>query len=358
MKSLTCPMNTFQQHTVPKAPTRREKRYTRIMAVHEYEDPPPSYAEATGANQDSGITRRHTATGTSGTALNPLYFRRRSAATLFPPAFSLYIIGPRQYMIGESQLSPLYAVSTHSSLSPKPDVVIHNDISQDCPPLATIEHEPFSRSASITLPARAGARVPVASEPLESAGAFARIMSFSIETGASGRSRESFEWRHSSGVEVEALGGRHSGWKLVRVSAPPIRVGKKHHHHNNNSALGHSSDGKEIVAVWAGANMSVSKILRFRFLGSGADGSLGERWAVMAVATALAIWNRDRRSRSGGSTFRDCIGAFGDGSDDERSDGESDGDGEDGGEDEDGEDGDESRRQTQVLKACHQNWLP
>ncbi|KAI0541710.1 hypothetical protein GGR58DRAFT_455900 [Xylaria digitata] len=125
-------------------------------------------------------------------------------------------------------------------------------------------------------------------------------MGFSIETSASGRSRESFEWRHSSGVEVEALGGRHSGWKLVRVSLPPIHMGKNHHH--SNSALGHSSDGKEVVAVWAGANMSVSKILRFRFIGSGADGSLGERWAIMAVATALAIWNRNRRSRSGGST--------------------------------------------------------
>lgn len=62
-----------------------------------------------------------------------------------------------------------------------------------------------------------------------------------------------------------------------------------------------SSDGREIVAVWAGAGMaSVSKVLRFRFLGTGADGSLGDRWAIMAVASALAIWNRDRRSNGNG----------------------------------------------------------
>ncbi|KAI1354207.1 hypothetical protein F5Y01DRAFT_274521 [Xylaria sp. FL0043] len=67
--------------------------------------------------------------------------------------------------------------------------------------------------------------------------------------------------------------------------------------------LGHSSDGKEVVAVCAGASLSVSKVLRFRFLGTGADGSLGARWAIMAVASALAIWNRDRRSRSGGLTY-------------------------------------------------------
>ncbi|KAI0427852.1 hypothetical protein F5Y09DRAFT_314977 [Xylaria sp. FL1042] len=166
-------------------------------------------------------------------------------------------------------------------------------------------------------------------------------MSFSIETTASGRSREYFEWRHSSGVEVEALGGRHSGWKLVRVSLPAPAIAtplttmttttttpttptallplhrtvsspsshsssypKRHRIGNSNhTLLGHSSDGKEVVAVCAGASMSVTKVLRFRFLGTGADGSLGARWAIMAVASALAIWNRDRRSRSGGPAY-------------------------------------------------------
>ncbi|KAI0395957.1 hypothetical protein F5Y17DRAFT_421345 [Xylariaceae sp. FL0594] len=71
-------------------------------------------------------------------------------------------------------------------------------------------------------------------------------------------------------------------------------------------SLSRSSDGREVVAVFAGAGMStmppsssaqhgINKALRFRFLGTGADGSMGDRWAIMAVATALAIWNRDRR---------------------------------------------------------------
>jgi hypothetical protein len=155
-----------------------------------------------------------------------------------------------------------------------------------------------------------------ANERLESAGPFTKAMSFSIETGLSGGGREHFEWRHSSGVEVEALRGRHSGWKLVRVSvSPPPSVYrmpslscpvKKHHlRHASSSSLGGgggmtmSSDSREIVAVWAGAGLSsMSKVLRFRFLGTGADGSLGERWAILAVASALAIWNRDRRSNS------------------------------------------------------------
>jgi hypothetical protein len=309
------------------------------------------------------------------------------------------------------------------------------------PRIAAIDHESFSRSAMIALPPRRGSRFVVANERLESAGAFTKVMNFSIETMAppsrtsSSNStsspsysscatlirmprREHFEWRHSSSAEIEALGGRHSGWKLVRmariVGPLPHAVGdwnlldynnhrhennlnrrssvsslgaglsrpdsltvgagtggkgrRNHHHHHhhrcrqtmslsnssagcgssstdftpitpitevgtntstatgsgaapgsaNASFISRSSDGREVVAVFAGAVSSISmskstpmspmsnnnnksKVLRFRFLGTGADGSLGDRWAIMAVATALAIWNRDRRSSSANS---------------------------------------------------------
>ncbi|KAI1297356.1 hypothetical protein F5Y03DRAFT_369674 [Xylaria venustula] len=229
--------------------------------------------------------------------------------------------------------------------------VYHNDrpakleISTTALPLATIVHEPFSRSASITLPARPGSRHPATRELLESVGAFTRILRFGIETTAGrGRGRrEYFEWRHSSGAEVEALEGRpYSGWKLVRVPLTPVPIpmtlmatalrdtaipisprprprkrnkssgnNVNNHSHDNQSdthpLLGYnnsggsssSGGGKEVVAVCAGTGMSsVTKVLHFRFLGAGADGSLGDRWAIMAVASALTIWNRDRRSRS------------------------------------------------------------
>ncbi|KAI0974829.1 hypothetical protein F4678DRAFT_457945 [Xylaria arbuscula] len=309
-------------------------------------DPPPSYAEATGTND----TRRHTLT----TTITPVYSLRNtisastSIASMFPQVFSLYSRGSRHYVIGISQDVPLYAVSTHSFLSSRPDVIIHNGVSLDTLPLATIVHEPFSRSASITLPARPGSRHPATRELLESVGAFTRILRFGIETtaAAAGRGRrEYFEWRHSSGAEVEALEGRpHSGWKLVRVPLSPVPVpiplmttaalrdtavpiaprprsmrknkssggNINNYSHDNqsdshsllgynssNSGSSSSSGRKEVVAVCAGTGMwSVTKVLYFRFLGAGADGSLGDRWAIMAVASALAIWNRDRRSRS------------------------------------------------------------
>ncbi|KAI1275818.1 hypothetical protein F5Y07DRAFT_400132 [Xylaria sp. FL0933] len=260
------------------------------MASEVYPDPPPpSYAEATGASWSANTSRsaqadesrRYTSTASAISGSNSHSYSRgrfggsacSSGEPMFPQVFSLYCQSPRHYFIGVNQNTPLYAVSTYSTLSMRPDVVLHNGASQD------------------------------AHEVLGSVGAFTRIMSFSIETTASGRSREYFEWRHSSGIEVEALGGRHSGTSYPSPFSNPLRRHRISGGTSNSMLLGHSSDGKEVVAVCAGASLSVSKVLRFRFLGTGADGSLGSRWAIMAVASALAIWNRDRRSRSGGLTY-------------------------------------------------------
>ncbi|KAI0441286.1 hypothetical protein F4803DRAFT_576762 [Xylaria telfairii] len=246
-----------------------------------YRDPPPSYAEATGAVDHADDVRRRS---TNNSATTPVY---GSSVTqpIFPAAFGVYYLSARHYVIGETRHLPLCAVSTHSALSAKPDLVIYNGPSEDTPPLAFVDHEPFSRSAGITLPARQESRFPASNALLESVGPFTRMMSFDIETAASGGAREHFEWRHSSGIEVEGLGGRHSRWKLVRAPLNPITAKKRKH----------STAGKEVVAVWVGPSFFVSRVLRFQFLGSGADGSLGDRWAAMAVASALTIWNRDRR---------------------------------------------------------------
>ncbi|KAH8157348.1 hypothetical protein CIB48_g10904 [Xylaria polymorpha] len=227
------------------------------------------------------------------------------AQPIFPAAFGVYCLSARHYVIGETRHRPLYAVSTHSALSSKPDLIIYNGASEDTPPLAFIDHEPFSRSAGITLPARQGSRFPASHAVLESVGPFTRVMSFDIETtaaSASGGVLEHFEWRHSSGIEVSALGeGRHSGWKLVRESSPPsTTTTTTTTTTTKKKTRKHSTAGKEVVAVWVGPSFFASRVLRFQFLGSAADGSLGDRWAVMAVASALAIWNRDRRLRSRG----------------------------------------------------------
>lgn len=55
---------------------------------------------------------------------------------------------------------------------------------------------------------------------------------------------------------------------------------------------GVTSDGREVVAVWAlnTMSMTMTKALKFEYMGSAARGELGERWEIMAVVTALRLW--------------------------------------------------------------------
>jgi hypothetical protein len=105
------------------------------------------------------------------------------------------------------------------------------------------------------------------------------------------REVEKFEWRRSHGDETASLrdGKSTYGWKLIRL------------HSNNESDLvssesqvsGHSSDGKEIVAVWTDDSLTWFRgdekgvVGKFEFLGSGADDGLGEQWKLFAVVSAL-----------------------------------------------------------------------
>lgn len=215
----------------------------------------------------------------------------------FPPSFGLYTDSAlgRRYVLGEHQAQPLYAVSVHSGLSGQPSTVLHNGPTTKHPPLAGADASTFGSSSTVELPPPLGGGAaaqhqgasPSSKERLESVGGlFSQKMSFALDLDgpAAGR-REAFEWRHSRGPEVAALGASHAGWKLVRLGG-------------GGGGSGSGGNGEEVVAAWATARMSLSKQLQFHFLGAGASGLLGERWAIMAVITALRIWDRERRRRS------------------------------------------------------------
>ncbi|KAI1480391.1 hypothetical protein F4774DRAFT_81909 [Daldinia eschscholtzii] len=241
----------------------------------------------------------------------------------FPPAFNMYAESRRHYRIGEHQSAPLYAVSLSPAYSSKPDVVLHSGPGENSPALAAVERVGFDRALTVTLPpipgvgtggggpggggvgggGGGGGRLRRTLERVETPGFLGgeAPYTFVVETGP-GLRREPFEWRRSRGEAIEALGGRSSGWKLVRLRTDaPSGLGGDG---DGNGGPGPvftggatAGDGKEVVAVWAWATMSMTKKLRFRFLGSGASGVLGERWAVMAVATALWVFERERRQR-------------------------------------------------------------
>ncbi|KAI0853675.1 hypothetical protein F5Y00DRAFT_269098 [Daldinia vernicosa] len=226
----------------------------------------------------------------------------------FPPAFSMYIQRKHHYHIGSHQSAPLYAVTTAPGYSSRPDVVLHSGPGEHTPPLAVVARTGREHALTVALPGSSAA----AEERVETPAFFplgGQTFSFVVETGGgSGGRREGFEWRRSRGGAVEALGGSGSGWKLVRMrtDAPNGLEGGGGGGQGGMPVVfaggATAGDGREVVAVWAWANMSLTKKLRFRFLGSGASGVLGERWAVMAVATALWVWERERRAReeSGG----------------------------------------------------------
>lgn len=112
---------------------------------------------------------------------------------------------------------------------------------------------------------------------------------FGVEVGGEEkRRREEFEWRRSRGGEVKDLGGRLSyGWKLVRLASEAD-------HGAVEGERGYASDGKEVVAVMAhNASLTLTKGCKIEFMGSGLTGVLGERWEIMAVLTAVQLWQRD-----------------------------------------------------------------
>lgn len=224
-----------------------------------------------------------------------------SIACQVPPSFEVYVEGwgSKHYFIGQPKSPPIYAVSLHTGWSGKPDIILHSGPTENDLPLATSNKRSFGRSADVTLPPLPGMEGMASGERIEASrsGFGSPVFFFSIEAGATGR-RERFEWRHSRGNEVAALGGRSSGWKLVRI-ATDAPGGT-----NTGATFGggaKSSDGKEVVAVWAATTGRLHKGFRFQFLGTGANGSLGQRWATMAVISALRCWNRERRAQNSGT---------------------------------------------------------
>jgi hypothetical protein len=216
----------------------------------------------------------------------------RVNAIPFPPSFRIYHkkAFTRTYLLGEEHGRPLYALTFHTGASGQPAVVLHVDADSSSPALATLDYEDLRSHMTIILPFAGEAT----EETMDYRMTFPYLTYFfSIDIGAFGGTRERFEWRHSSGDAVASLEGRKTGWKLVRVPEDSEKSGED----GSRVPVGTgyvTSDGGEVVAALAYVNGKGKETARFGFLGSGSTGSLGERWAIMAVMTALGIFQRDR----------------------------------------------------------------
>ncbi|GAB1320951.1 hypothetical protein MFIFM68171_11161 [Madurella fahalii] len=168
----------------------------------------------------------------------------------------------------------------------------------------TVDHQPLAavkpggrmrQDFSITLPALPGEGSEGRTEVLRYVVSLRREMFwFAMEVGE-GRSRrlEKFEWRRSHGSEVKSLGKGGWGWKLVRVGND---MSESYAGEEIDRADGLTSDGKEVVAVWANITATLTKIGEFEFRGSGATGELGQQWSIMAAVSCMCIWQKSMQT--------------------------------------------------------------
>ncbi|KAI8960480.1 hypothetical protein F5Y11DRAFT_330019 [Daldinia sp. FL1419] len=117
---------------------------------------------------------------------------------------------------------------------------------------------------------------------------------FSLDLGES--YQEKFEWRATKGNEVTNMFLNATGYKLVRLGSVGPGNGKGGARRNRH--VDETSDGKEVVAVWATEKdplwMKFAKMIRpfkFELRASGRSRKLGDLFNYVALATALKIWS-------------------------------------------------------------------
>ncbi|KAJ5703339.1 hypothetical protein N7493_011728 [Penicillium malachiteum] len=245
--------------------------------------------------------RRSPLTGKTGSKRSE---KAQNTATKFPRTtgmkgyFKWDNISTSTFHIGATKKnSKLFAVSTFSnSYTDNPSVTLHDGASHDHPILATFTANNRRRykPGIFHIPVRPGSlytrEIMTTMEPYwqEKFRAWGPVWSFSAPLTTEGTREERFEWRCSSGKEVEEIStGYVDGWKLARVSGPNKGRGGP----RKQRDFGFTSDGLEIVAVVAhNPSSCMAKALRFAFMGTGLTGELGEIWEIMAVVSALQLW--------------------------------------------------------------------
>lgn len=219
-----------------------------------------------------------------------------AATVKFPPTFNGYYQWKLSstFHLGPTAEEKLFAVSTHTTVfSKKPSVVLHDGPTDKHPVMATVLGDRWGRNRpiAITLPSRPGE--PNSKEIVESLVPGPHMLTspsytFEASVGPKGATRERFEWRRSHGSEIKDLAGHSSGWKLVRLSEDHPGGSKQ------GGDYGYTSDGLEVVGLIAhNASWSMTKGLRFAFLGRGLTGTMGESWEILVVTSALQLWYLD-----------------------------------------------------------------
>lgn len=195
--------------------------------------------------------------------------------------------------ISEPDSDPLYIIDC--ALGAYGDMVMFNGPTTEHAPLANVKPVgKWGADFKITLPEMDGR--PSHEEILRYKANFkTERYWFAMEVGdGPNRHVEKFEWRRSHSPDIASLGRSKWGWKLVRLGSDASEP-KTPVQESEDRADGLTSDGKEVVAVWANSKMmkSMSTIGEFEFRASGASGEFGRLWALMALLTRMCIWQKE-----------------------------------------------------------------
>lgn len=217
--------------------------------------------------------------------------RLTAATRKFPPKMKGYFSwkSARMFYLGPSANEKLFAVSMHcGGFSGKPPLILYDGPTDKHQILASSKTEKhiMSRHLQINIPPRAenpaGTSIPFNSSE----------RTFSVNVRGPGKEPliQEFEWRKSVGGEIRELAGNSYGWKLVRTVGPSVAASGSRKERN----LGYTSDGKEILAIVAySVSASMSKAIKFAFMGEGLTGVNGEEWEIATVISAMWLWFLD-----------------------------------------------------------------
>ena len=249
---------------------------------------PPQYADG---DEDDQLIAPPPYTAPDGQIVIP-------AVTKFPVALNAYFQRKlsRTIYLGPSRSERLFAVETHSGgfTGKKPTIILRDGPGDTDPILATAGFENKRQTKYyITLPGRPGP--DGASDTtiiMNSATLTSSKHGLSIPVGEKGQV-EQFEWRSSHGDEIKTLAGSSWGYKLARLEGPNTKASGSSSSSSSAAAreVGFTSDGHEVVAVFApNGSASLTKAVRFCFMGSGMTGTMGEAWEIVALTSALKLF--------------------------------------------------------------------
>ncbi|KAI0439964.1 hypothetical protein F4803DRAFT_529111 [Xylaria telfairii] len=236
----------------------------------------------------------------------------------FPPLMKLYyqwsLAGLTTfYVCGADQQDRLFAVKLHTGysmkepLGPKQGLHLYNGPTTNDPLLAAAGDDsmvralPLNNNSRVFLPARR--RRGLSQEMMRAYITADKhvAFSFSLEIGyGKKRRREVFEWRNIEKSERDES-TEHGGFRLFRLPPNPEQDapgGGSSSQGASTSSAAASTDDVVAVMAWRRFLTSPKHPFDLKIVGDGLGGSLGDRWTLMALITALRLWELHQRGKT------------------------------------------------------------